>query len=92
MLWDPQQSALHWTTSTKQPEYPKTYTVVSEIPVVPEDEIRRKTFKQLYGDHGVDDSYLQIPRDFPERTRKLAEQVTASADTPYEKSVCCKTT
>lgn len=85
LLWDPQQSALHWTTSTKQPEYPKTYTVVSEIPVVPEDEIRRKTFKQLYGDHGVDDSYLQIPRDFPERTRKLAEQVTASADTPYEK-------
>ncbi|GIO34106.1 MULTISPECIES: transglutaminase TgpA family protein [Paenibacillus] len=85
ILWDPQQSALHWSTSTKQPQYPKTYTVESDIPVVPEDEIRGKTFKQLYGSHNVDDGYLQIPKDFPERARKLAEQVTASAKTPYEK-------
>lgn len=85
LLWDPQQSALHWNAMSKEPEYPKTYTVVSDIPVVPEDEIRGKTFKQLYGEHDVDESYLQIPKDFPERTRELAEQVTASGQTPYEK-------
>ncbi|MWV45345.1 DUF4129 domain-containing protein [Paenibacillus sp. HJL G12] len=85
ILWESDQSALHWNTDTKQPRYPKSYTVISEIPVVPEDEIRGKTFKDLYNGDKVDKAYLQIPRGFPDRTRKLAERVTSTADTPYEK-------
>ncbi|MBE9915540.1 DUF4129 domain-containing protein [Paenibacillus donghaensis] len=87
LFWDQSQSALRWNADPKHPQYPKTYTVVSELPVIPEDEIRGKTFKDLYGKgkHDVDEEYLQIPKDFPERTRKLAEQVTSTAKTPYEK-------
>lgn len=85
MLWESNQSTLHWNTDSKQPQYPKTYTVISEVPVILEDEIRSKTFKNLYNGDKLDDKYLQIPKSFPQRTRKLAEQVTSSADTPYEK-------
>lgn len=83
--WESGQAALHWDTDAKKPQYPKTYTVVSELPVIPEDEIRGKSFKDLYASGKQDDAYLQIPKGFPERTRKLAEQVTSAADTPYEK-------
>jgi transglutaminase-like putative cysteine protease len=31
------------------------------------------------------DIYLQLPSDFPERVRELAENLTANATTPYEK-------
>ncbi|MGN7357831.1 transglutaminase TgpA family protein [Paenibacillus sp. SAF-054] len=85
IYWESDQSALHWDTDAKKPQYPKTYTVISEVPVVPEDEIRTKTFKDLYGGGKLDDAYLQIPKGFPVRTRKLAEQVASSAETPYEK-------
>ncbi len=31
------------------------------------------------------DSYLQLPSDFPDKVRELAENLTANATTPYEK-------
>jgi transglutaminase-like putative cysteine protease len=82
ILWEGSQSTLHWNSDSK---YPKMYTIVSELPIIPEDEIRGETFKDLYGNEKLDEDYLQIPKDFPKRTRDLAEQVTSTAQTPYEK-------
>lgn len=33
----------------------------------------------------VTDNYVQLPDDFPERVRQLAEEITAGAATPYDK-------
>ncbi|MCJ8011473.1 DUF3488 and transglutaminase-like domain-containing protein [Paenibacillus sp. KQZ6P-2] len=85
ILWESGQSVLHRNPGSKESKYPKSYTVISEVPIIPEDEVRSKSFKELYGGDKTHDAYLQIPKSFPERTRKLAEQVTASANTPYEK-------
>ncbi|GIO58593.1 transglutaminase TgpA family protein [Paenibacillus cineris] len=85
LRWNSSQSELRWTAESKRDRYPKTYTVVSEVPVVSEDEIRQKSFADLYGSQGTEDAYLQVPNDFPKRARDLAEEVTASGATPYEK-------
>ncbi|MCM3171003.1 transglutaminaseTgpA domain-containing protein [Paenibacillus sp. MER 99-2] len=85
MLWNPEQAELLLTTNRQQPQYPKTYTVVSEAPVVVEDELRTKSFDDLYGSNPADDMYLQMPSRFPDRVTELANEITASANTPYEK-------
>lgn len=35
----------------------------------------------------MDDAYLQIPRNFPDRVTDLAKQITESAETPYDKVI-----
>ena len=85
MLWNANQAELHIVTDRQQPQFPKTYTVVSEAPVIVEDELRTKTFDDLYGSNPADDMYLQMPSRFPDRVTELAAEITASANTPYEK-------
>lgn len=64
--------------------YPQTYELTSEVPVVPVQELSRQTFEQLYA--GQDNErYLQLPDNFPQRVSNLAGEITASAQTPYEK-------
>lgn len=85
MLWNANQAELHIVTDRQQPQFPKTYTVVSEAPVIVEDELRTKTFDDLYGSNPADDMYLQMPSRFPDRVTELAAEITAAANTPYEK-------
>ncbi|MBU5354133.1 DUF3488 and transglutaminase-like domain-containing protein [Paenibacillus barcinonensis] len=85
MLWNADQAELHVVTTRQQPQYPKNYTIVSEVPIIVEDELRTKTADALYSSNPADDQYLQLPSRFPERVKDLAAEVTASANTPYEK-------
>lgn len=85
MLWNAEQAELHVVTDRQQPQYPKTYTIVSEAPVIVEDELRTKSFEDLYNSNSADDMYLQLPSRFPDRVSNLAAEITASANTPYEK-------
>lgn len=85
MLWNAERAELHVVTSRQQPQYPKSYTVVSEVPIIVEDELRTKSAEALYSNNPADDQYLQLPSRFPERVEDLAAEITASAETPYEK-------
>jgi len=85
MLWNADQAELHVVTNRNQPQYPKTYTVVSEAPVIVVDELRTKTYDDLYDSHPADDMYLQMPSKFPQRVKDLASEITGAASTPYEK-------
>ncbi|MFD1773404.1 transglutaminase domain-containing protein [Paenibacillus rhizophilus] len=67
--------------------YPKTYVLTSELPVVPVEELSSKTSSELYGGKDISDQFLQLPDNFPENVRRLAEEVTATAQTPYEKTL-----
>ncbi|MCA1292906.1 transglutaminase domain-containing protein [Paenibacillus sp. alder61] len=64
--------------------YPRKYKVVSDIPIIPLEEVRRATYEELYPERKYRE-YLQIPNGFPDRVRELAEQVTAEGATPYAK-------
>ncbi|QDH19990.1 transglutaminase TgpA family protein [Saccharibacillus brassicae] len=86
MQWKPEQGELHWQERAGRGAtiYPKTYTITSEVPIVPVDALQKATYTQLYPD-GVDPRYVQVPRGFPQRVTDLASEVTSSGKTPYEK-------
>lgn len=86
MQWKPEQGELHWQERAGRGTtiYPKTYTITSEVPVVPVDDIKAATYTELYPD-GVDPRYVQVPRGFPQRVTDLSEQITENGQTPYEK-------
>ncbi|WP_342423894.1 transglutaminase-like domain-containing protein [Paenibacillus sp. FSL E2-0178] len=84
LSWRGEDSELLWNAAGSARSYPQTYVVTSEVPVVPFQELSTQTYEQLYGDL-VLDPYLQLPGNFPERVRALAEEITAGAQTPYEK-------
>lgn len=86
LQWKPEQGELHWQERAGRGTtiYPNTYTITSEVPVVPVDDLQKATYAQLYPE-GVDSRYVQVPRGFPQRVTELAERVTSSGQTPYEK-------
>lgn len=84
LLWKNEQAELHWNGSRDTP-FPKTYTIQSEVPLVPVDVLKEKTYDDLYGTGEVNSDYLQIPNRFPERVTELAKEITAASEYPYEK-------
>lgn len=91
MSWTNEQAELFWNGVASRKDtadrlYPHQYKVVSEIPVVPLEEIQAASLDELYPQDGSrDPEYLQIPDNFPDRVRELAEQITAEGETPYAK-------
>ncbi|QCT02126.1 transglutaminase domain-containing protein [Paenibacillus algicola] len=85
LRWKREGAELHFTSESRQPAYPKQYTVTSEIPMISWEELKEKSADELYANAPMDVSYYQIPSDFPDRVRGLAEEVTQNGDTPYEK-------
>lgn len=83
LRWKSEGAELHLNLGDKQ-RYPKSYTVTSEMPVIPWDELIEKNDDELYGS-GIDSAYLQVPSNFPQRVKDLAEEVTIRGNTPYEK-------
>lgn len=82
LQWVLKRSELRWSGKDKT-AYPKTYTVVSEIPVTEEDELRKAPAElpnRLLQD------YLQLPKDLPVRVKQLAQEITGDAPTPYDKA------
>jgi transglutaminase-like putative cysteine protease len=84
-FWLPQQGELYRLGN----EYPRTYTVESAVPVTDEEgwrSVPRESFDALYAENaGLWAPYLQLPDTLPERVRRLAEDVTAEAESPYDK-------
>ena len=86
MQWKPEQGELHWQERAGRGTtiYPKTYTITSEVPVIPVDSLKTATATELYP-NGVDPRYVQVPRGFPQRVTDLAADITKDGQTPYEK-------
>lgn len=85
LSWDPVSSEL-WiggeNTSARQRKLPKTYAIVSKMPVLDEAGLRTAPFS--YDKSELTD-YLQLPTTLPPRVKKLTEEITANANNPYDK-------
>lgn len=84
LFWRSRDSELLWDVEENTLSYPQTYTLTSEVPVISVQELGKQTYDQLY-DGQDNEPYLQLPGNFPQRVKELAEQVTESAQTPYGK-------
>ena len=83
LSWVTEGAEMH-LDDARNADYPKSYTLTSEVPVIPIDELSTRTYDELYSG-SIDDAYIQMPRNFPDRVSDLAEEITAGGDTPYEK-------
>lgn len=80
LQWSAQQGELRF--SERQP-YPKTYTVVSQMPIIDEAALRalpRETPRAELA------PYLQLPDQLPERVRNLAAEITKNATSDYDRA------
>ncbi|WP_433946043.1 DUF4129 domain-containing transglutaminase family protein [Paenibacillus sp. SN-8-1] len=87
--WYPADRSVKWDgfgNNPKKAGYPSIYKVVSEMPVIPLEELRSATYDKLYR-NGFESKYLQLDSDFPDSVTQLAEKVTAKGKTPYDKMV-----
>jgi transglutaminase-like putative cysteine protease len=80
MQWTAQQAELQY--NERQP-FPKTYQVVSQMPVIDEELLRKAPDVPNKTDFA---DYLQLPEGLPARVRQLAADVTKSGATPYDKA------
>ncbi|OKP96047.1 transglutaminase domain-containing protein [Paenibacillus sp. P46E] len=86
LSWRKEGSELLWESEENSKAFPREYVLTSQVPVVPVQELNRQTYEQLYGGAKIDQQYLQLPDNFPERVKELAAKVTAQGKTPYEKT------
>ncbi|NJJ39999.1 DUF3488 and DUF4129 domain-containing transglutaminase family protein [Paenibacillus apii] len=86
LSWRSQDGALV-INGNSSAAYPKTYVLTSELPVVPVEELSSKSYSDLYNGKDIPGQFLQLPDNFPERVRSLAQEVTSAAQTPYEKTL-----
>ncbi|MGV2643355.1 transglutaminase, partial [Clostridium perfringens] len=82
LSWVTEGAEIH-LDDVRNADYPKSYTLTSQVPVIPIDELSTRTYDELYSS-SIDDAYIQMPRNFPDRVSDLAEEITADGDTPYE--------
>lgn len=78
--WSPEYASMHWDVKTGY--YPKTYTVVSQVPII--DEAGLRELSMDYVDEDTMSRYLQLPDELPERVIDLAHEVTALESNPYD--------
>ncbi len=64
-------------------EYPTTYTVVSQVPVI--DEAALRTAPLELADPDRFRPYLQLPAELPDRVGRLTRDITGDASTAYDK-------
>ncbi len=60
------------------------YRMISYVSLATDDDLREASTD--YGNF-ITDHYLQLPPSFPEKTRTLAEQITAGQDNPMDKAL-----
>ncbi|MBB3108934.1 transglutaminase-like putative cysteine protease [Paenibacillus phyllosphaerae] len=63
--------------------YPTTYSVTSEVIQLDEAAVRKISAEQAAGD--MNDVYLQLPANLPQRVRTLAAEITKDQTTAYDK-------
>ncbi|WP_248926799.1 transglutaminase TgpA family protein [Paenibacillus hamazuiensis] len=82
-LWSPQHDELRFNEQSRQP-YPKTYTIVSQMPIIDEEGLRKAPAELPNRNEFAD--YLQLPDRLPERVRTLAADLTKDATNPFDKA------
>ncbi len=82
--WRSNTGEVHWSQTRQNRNYPESYSLISQVPVVPVAQLEKKTYNELYAGKDLE-PYLQMPADFPQRVKNLAREVTASGTTPYRK-------
>ncbi len=86
LFWRNRDSELLWDMDRKNRDYPSSFELTSEVPVIPVQELTAKTYEELYKGNDLEEIFLQLPDDFPQRVKDLAEEITAQGTTPYEKT------
>ncbi|MWC27555.1 transglutaminase TgpA family protein [Paenibacillus sp. MMS18-CY102] len=89
LRWDPVDWELRWgvPNSDQTPAYPRTYSVVSELPVLNETSLRQAKAGWPGGEFASQlEPYIQLPETTPQRVQKLAEDITAAAGNDYDKA------
>lgn len=79
--WASRLEELRWDEKTRQ-SYPETYTIVSNVPVVEDAELRKV---QPDTANRALEEYLLLPDTVPARVKELAADVTSSGTTLYDK-------
>lgn len=80
---------LSWTSNdavmnfSGNSNYPTSYTMTSQIPVIDIEGLRTVKFEDISAEEWG--AYLQIPESMPTRVRDLAEEITKNSATPYDK-------
>lgn len=86
LFWRSGDSELLWDADERSRAYPQNYTLTSEVPIVPLQELSKQTYDQLYNGKNINEQFLQLPDNFPARVKELALQITKGAETPYDKA------
>ncbi|MBT2288769.1 transglutaminase [Paenibacillus albidus] len=87
LLWRSRDSELLWNNADNSRAYPQSYELTAEVPVIPVQELSKKTYAELYGNDKTVSEFLKLPNNFPETVENLAQEITAGAQTPYEKTM-----
>lgn len=80
LLWSPAAGELLWMNK-EAGSYPRTYSVVSEVPVLDEDALKKAGPAPV---EQINPDYLQLPGILPPRVRQLAMEISSGAASPYE--------
>ncbi|MDF2926760.1 MAG: hypothetical protein K0R57_5674 [Paenibacillaceae bacterium] len=83
LRWSARQSELRFNEGGRNNNYPESYVIESEMPVISGEELRKVASPP---NMAAFSEYLQLPRSLPPRVRQLAQTVTASGASPYEKA------
>lgn len=84
LSWSQGNAELRWRNKDNG-EYPRKYSVVSEMPVIDEAGLRAAgNDAPSLGNHLED--YLELPDSLPNRVRKLAEKITEKETNSYDKA------
>ncbi|OPA78360.1 hypothetical protein BVG16_10780 [Paenibacillus selenitireducens] len=79
--WKPESSSMLFTGKK---DYPKTYTFVSEIPIIDEAKLRElKVERNRTSINRM--NYIQLPKEFPARVKDLALSLTAGQQNDYDR-------
>jgi transglutaminase-like putative cysteine protease len=79
--WASRLEELRWDEQSRQ-AYPESYTIISKVPVVVEDELRQV---QLDPSNRTFDEYLYLPDTVPARVKDLALEVSKSGASIFDK-------
>lgn len=79
-----QDGSIHWTPLDEREEYPQVYSILSEIPVINEEQLREAPLEYPRLEQMAD--YLQIPETLPLRVKELALELTEDEPSAYGKA------
>ncbi|MCL7749225.1 transglutaminase-like domain-containing protein [Halalkalibacter alkaliphilus] len=79
LAWLPEVEEIHYFADGKA--YPKKYKVVSEVPVIDEEALRKVNRIEQLGEW---ERYLQLPDELPERVSELAKEISIDQTNPYD--------